>query len=251
MVAPKKYLGQHFLTDDNIAKRISNLAVDVCHNVIEVGPGKGILTKFLLEKDINLKAIDLDIESVEYLQEHYPQHSDKIIFGDFLKMDLSQLFEGQCFQIIGNYPYNISSQILFKALEYKDKVECISGMFQKEVAQRIITEPGSKVYGILSVLMQTWYKCEYCFTVNEGSFFPPPKVKSGVIKLTRNDVKDIGVDEKMYIDIIKTSFNQRRKTLRNSLKPFNLPEMEMLNKRPEVLSPQDFIELARIACERR
>lgn len=250
MVAPKKHLGQHFLTDDNIAKRISNLAVDVCHNVIEVGPGKGILTKFLLEKDINLKAIDLDIESVEYLQEHYPQHSDKIIFGDFLKMDLSQLFEGQCFQIIGNYPYNISSQILFKALEYKDKVECISGMFQKEVAQRIITQPGSKVYGILSVLMQTWYNCEYCFTVNEGSFFPPPKVKSGVIRLTRNNVSDIGVDEKLYIEIIKTSFNQRRKTLRNSLKSFNLPDMDMLNKRPEVLSPQDFIELTRLAGER-
>lgn len=250
MVAPKKHLGQHFLTDDNIAKRIGNLITDDCRNVIEVGPGKGILTKFLLEKDINLKAIDLDLESVEYLQEHYPQHSDKIIFGDFLKMDLSQLFEGQCFQIIGNYPYNISSQILFKALEYKDKVDCISGMFQKEVAQRIITQPGSKVYGILSVLMQTWYNCEYCFTVNEGSFFPPPKVKSGVIRLTRNNVSDIGVDEKLYIEIIKTSFNQRRKTLRNSLKSFNLPDMDMLNKRPEVLSPQDFIELTRLAGER-
>lgn len=250
MVAPKKHLGQHFLTDDNIAKRIGNLITDDCRNVIEVGPGKGILTKFLLEKDINLKAIDLDLESVEYLQEHYPEHLEKIMFGDFLKMDLLQLFDGQHFQIIGNYPYNISSQILFKALEYKDKVDCISGMFQKEVAQRIITQPGSKVYGILSVLMQTWYNCEYCFTVNEGSFFPPPKVKSGVIRLTRNNVSDIGVDEKLYIEIIKTSFNQRRKTLRNSLKSFNLPDMDMLNKRPEVLSPQDFIELTRLAGER-
>lgn len=244
-VSPKKRLGQHFLTDQGIARKISNLVLPECPNIIEIGPGKGILTKQLFDRGLNLKAVDVDEESIEYLNVMYPDHSHEFILGDFLEMDISALFDKDAhFQIIGNYPYNISSQILFKALEYKDYVDCISGMFQKEVAQRIVSPPGSKVYGILSVLLQTWYKCEYCFTVNEGSFFPPPKVKSGVIRLVRNDVRDIGVDEDLYTGIIKTAFNQRRKTLRNSLKGYGLPDMEILARRPETLSPEEFADIA-------
>ena len=248
MVTPKKRLGQHFLTDPEIARKTSELLLVECRNVIEIGPGKGILTDYMINnRAYNFKTIEIDNESIEYLNEKYPAHKNSIIYGDFLKTELKSLFEENShFQIIGNFPYNISSQILFKVLEYKEYVDCISGMFQKEVAQRIISKPGNKIYGILSVLMQTWYDCKYCFTVNEGSFFPAPKVKSGVIQLIRNNRKEIDVDEQLFINIIKTSFNQRRKILRNSLRNHHINDCDMLSRRPETLSPDEFIELAKM-----
>ncbi|MDL2238574.1 16S rRNA (adenine(1518)-N(6)/adenine(1519)-N(6))-dimethyltransferase RsmA [Bacteroidales bacterium OttesenSCG-928-K22] len=252
-VSPKKHLGQHFLIDNNIAERICDSLPEGGKNVLEIGPGKGVLTDIMLLKKVNFKAIDIDKESVEYLHEKYHEYKDKIILGDFLKMNLDGIFDDHVethdrasiqFQLLGNFPYNISSQILFKVLDYKDNVDCVVGMFQKEVAQRIISPPGSKVYGILSVLIQAWYDCEYLFTVNEGSFFPPPKVKSGVIRLTRNNTTDLGVDEKLFKNVVKTAFNQRRKTLRNSLKSFRFKEdNEIMQKRPEQLSWQEFVEI--------
>jgi 16S rRNA (adenine1518-N6/adenine1519-N6)-dimethyltransferase len=260
-VYPKKHLGQHFLIDNNIAERICNSLSEENKNIIEIGPGKGILTKFMLPKEINFKAIDIDKESIEYLQEQYPEYKDRFILGDFLKMDLNEMFglgspvsesESETdipslqFQLLGNFPYNISSQILFKVLDYKDNIDCVVGMFQKEVAQRIISPPGNKSYGILSVLIQAWYDCEYLFTVNEGSFFPAPKVKSGVIRLKRNSNTDLGVDEKLFKNVVKTAFNQRRKTLHNSLKPFRFTEeTEIMQKRPEQLSYLEFVEITK------
>jgi len=244
-VKPKKHLGQHFLTDINIAQRICDSLSEENKNILEIGPGKGVLTNIMLSKDVNFRAIDIDRESIEYLNEEFPEHQDKFILADFLKTDISTIFDST-FQVLGNFPYNISSQILFKVLENKDIVDCVVGMFQKEVAQRIISPPGSKVYGILSVLIQAWFDCEYLFTVNEGSFFPPPKVKSGVIRLVRNNTKDLGVDEVLFKSVVKTAFNQRRKTLHNSLKSFRFTEeSEIMQKRPEQLSVQEFVDICK------
>ena len=218
-VRAKKSLGQHFLTDLSIAERIAHTLDDFRHlPVLEVGPGMGVLTQFLLEMGLDLTVVELDSESVDYLEVAYPQLHGRIIGQDFLKMDLHELYGDKPFCVIGNYPYNISTQIFFKVLDYRDQVACCSGMLQREVAQRIAEPPGSKAYGILSVLLQAWYDIEYLFTVDEHVFNPPPKVKSGVIRLTRNSVTDLGVDERMFKRLVKLSFGQRRKMLRSSLK---------------------------------
>ena len=249
VVKPKKFLGQHFLKDLKVAQDIAD-TVDVCSEIpiLEVGPGMGVLTQFLLPKERNVKVVELDYESVAYLREAYPQLEDNIIEDDFLKMNLQRLFGGQAFVLTGNYPYNISSQIFFKMLEYKDLIPCCTGMIQKEVAERIAAGPGSKTYGILSVLIQAWYKVEYLFTVHEHVFNPPPKVKSAVIRMMRNETHDLGCDEKLFKQVVKTTFNQRRKTLRNSIKPIlgkdcPLTEDVLFNKRPEQLSVKEFIQL--------
>ena len=249
-VRPKKYLGQHFLTDLNIAKRISDsLKADRCRDTLEVGPGTGVLTQFLLKReDIDLSAAEVDSESIEYLHEHYPQLSASLIEGDFLQIDIREMFP-QGVNIIGNFPYNISSQIFFKVLEYRDLVpECV-GMVQKEVAERIAEKPGSKSYGILSVFLQAFYDIEYLFTVNENVFNPPPKVKSAVIRLTRNGVSHLDCDEKLFYKVVKTAFNQRRKTIRNSLRAgfgnFEGQEHPFFNMRPEMLNVQQFVELTK------
>lgn len=244
-VKPKKFLGQHFLKDLSIARRI----VDTLDRfegipVVEVGPGMGVLTQFLIEKGKDLTVVELDRESVPYLQTHYPSLSRRIIEDDFLKLDLSKIYDSQ-FCVIGNYPYNISSQILFKVLDYKDRIPCCSGMFQKEVAQRIAAGPGSKTYGIISVLIQAWYDVEYLFTVDENVFNPPPKVKSAVIKLVRNNLHQMNCDERLFKIVVKTAFNQRRKTLRNSMKPLigkdsDIYKDPIFDKRPEQLSVSDF-----------
>lgn len=215
--------------------------------VLEVGPGMGVLTQFLLEAGQDLTVVELDRESVEYLNEHFPQLQGRIIGEDFLKLDLATLFPGE-FCVIGNYPYNISSQIFFKVADYKDRIPCCSGMIQKEVAERMAAAPGSKTYGILSVLLQAWYDIEYLLTVPEHVFNPPPKVKSAVIRMTRNSTTHLGCDETLFKRVVKTGFNQRRKTLRNSLKPLLGKENEIFDdpifdKRPEQLSVQQFIEL--------
>lgn len=256
-VRAKKALGQHFLNDLNIAKRIadtietSELPEEARQwgnlPVVEVGPGMGVLSQFLIKNGREVKAIELDSESVEFLKRVFPDLN--VIEGDFLKMDLSEIFPSD-FALIGNYPYNISSQIFFKVLDYKEKIPVVSGMLQKEVAQRICSKPGSKVYGILSVLLQTWYDCQYLFDVPPGVFTPPPKVTSGVIRLTRNSRKDIGCDEKLFKNVVKTSFGQRRKTLRNSLAgliPLNSPLWQdpILARRPETLSVEEFIDLTK------
>lgn len=248
-VKPKKFLGQHFLKDLKIAQAIAD-TVDVCPNlpILEVGPGMGVLTQFLLQKGRTVKVVELDFESVAYLREEYPALEDNIIEDDFLKMNLQRLFDGKQFVLTGNYPYNISSQIFFKMLDNKDLIPCCTGMIQKEVAERIAAGPGSKTYGILSVLIQAWYHVDYLFTVNENVFNPPPKVKSAVIRMTRNETKELGCDEKLFKQIVKTTFNQRRKTLRNSIKPIlgkdcPLTNDELFNKRPEQLSVQQFINL--------
>ncbi len=253
-VRAKKHLGQHFLTDKNIAEKIvAGLAPsDQLKNVIEVGPGMGILTDFLiLDVGINLKVVDIDKESVAFLEKKYPNLSGKIISGDFLKLPLNTLFEeGQQISIIGNFPYNISSQILFHAIDYVEVVDEIVGMFQKEVAERIASEPGSKEYGILSVLIQAYYKVDYMFTVAPGVFNPPPKVKSGVIKaVRRTDDVFKGVDKKVFKSIVKMGFNQRRKTLRNALRPMLRPEImnePVFDLRAERLSVDDFVELTKL-----
>ena len=227
LVKPKKFLGQHFLKDLKVAQDIAN-TVDACPElpVLEVGPGMGVLTQFLLPKGRTVKVVE----------------------DDFLKMNLQRLFDGQPFVLTGNYPYNISSQIFFKMLDNKDLIPCCTGMIQKEVAERIAAGPGSKTYGILSVLIQAWYRVEYLFTVHEHVFNPPPKVKRAVIRMTRNDTQQLGCDEKLFKQVVKTTFNQRRKTLRNSIKPIlgkdcPLTEDVLFNKRPEQLSVQEFIEL--------
>ena len=252
-VRAKKSLGQHFLTDLSIAERIAHTLDDFRHlPVLEVGPGMGVLTQFLLEMGLDLTVVELDSESVDYLEVAYPQLHGRIIGEDFLKMDLKKLYGDRPFCVIGNYPYNISTQIFFKVLDYRDQVACCSGMLQREVAQRIAEPPGSKAYGILSVLLQAWYDIEYLFTVDEHVFNPPPRVKSGVIRLTRNDVTDLGVDERMFKRLVKLSFGQRRKMLRSSLKQVfmsdpALLERDVFRQRPEQLGVEDFIDLARLA----
>ena len=248
-VKPKKFLGQHFLKDLNVAKAIAD-TVDACPGlpILEVGPGMGVLTQFLIEKGRRLKVVELDFESVAYLREAYPTLQDDIIEDDFLKMHLERLFDGQPFVLTGNYPYNISSQIFFKMLEYKELIPCCTGMIQKEVAERMAAGPGSKTYGILSVLIQAWYRVEYLFTVGEQVFNPPPKVKSAVVRLTRNETQALGCDERLFRQVVKTTFNQRRKILRNSIKPLlgtacELTADPLFDRRPEQLSVQEFIDL--------
>lgn len=247
-VKPKKFLGQHFLKDLDIAQKIADTLDDFPDTpVIEVGPGMGVLTQYLVEKKSNLTVVELDSESIPYLNEHFPKLQGHILEGDFLQMELTDIYPDQ-FCIIGNYPYNISSQIFFKVLEYKDHIPCCSGMLQKEVAERIASKPGKKSYGILSVLLQVWYDIEYLFTVSETVFNPPPKVKSAVIKLTRNNRQNMDCSEKLFKTVVKTSFNQRRKTLRNSMKPLLGKDNEIysdviFNKRPEQLSVEDFVYL--------
>lgn len=249
MVRPKKNLGQHFLQDENIARKIIGcLSRDVV-NVIEVGPGKGILSKYLLENpSLNPYFFEIDHEAVFYLRQHYPVISDRLIEKDFLQADLSVI--PAPFAIIGNFPYNISSQILFHMLEYRNSVIEVIGMFQKEVAQRIASTPGSKKYGILSVLLKAWFDIEYLFTVNESVFYPSPKVKSAVIRLRRNGTITLDCKEELFFTTVKTAFNQRRKTLRNALKgmitigKLPLPQIQLLlDKRAEQLSVSDFMEL--------
>lgn len=252
-VKPKKNLGQHFLTDLNIAKRIAD-TVDACPEIpiLEIGPGMGVLTQYLVEKPREVKAVEIDAESVAYLHEHFPKLKDNIIGEDFLRMDLREIFGGRQFVLTGNYPYDISSQIFFKMLDNKDLIPCCTGMIQREVALRMASESGCKAYGILSVLVQAWYDVEYLFTVSEGVFNPPPKVKSAVIRMTRNAVTDLGCDEKLFKRVVKTVFNQRRKMLRVSLKQLFSKETmptadffthEMMTMRPEQLTVQQFVEL--------
>lgn len=247
-VRAKKHLGQHFLTDETIAKRIADTLQGTDYkNVLEIGPGTGVMTKYLVEKDYKLSLIDLDEESIEFLKAHYNELEANIIYGDFLKLSLEELFEGKPFAIIGNFPYNISTQIVFKTLENKHLVPEFSGMFQKEVAERICSKEGSKVYGILSVLTQVFYETEYLFTVPPTVFAPPPKVDSGVLRLTRKENVHLPCSEKMLYRVVKLAFQQRRKTLRNSLKQLQLSdklrEDSLFTKRPEQLSPEAFVTL--------
>ena len=253
LVKPKKALGQHFLKDLRIARRIADTLEDYkALPVLEIGPGMGVLTRFLLEAGHDLTVVELDGESVDFLRRHFPELEGRILAEDFLRLDLGRIFPGE-FCVIGNYPYNISSQIFFKVLDYKDRVPCCSGMLQKEVAERLAAGPGSKTYGILSVLLQAWYDIEYLFTVGEEVFDPPPKVKSAVWRMTRNDRRELGCDERLFKTVVKTSFNQRRKTLRNSMRPLlgkDFPDygLPVFDKRPEQLSVEQFVELTRI-CE--
>lgn len=263
LVKPKKFLGQHFLTDLGIARDIAD-TVDACPDipVLEVGPGMGVMTQYLVQKPRTIKVVEIDYESVSFLREKFPSLEENIIEDDFLKMHLENVFQGQSFVLTGNYPYNISSQIFFKMLDYKDLIPCCTGMIQKEVAERIAAAPGNKSYGILSVLIQAWYSVEYLFTVHEHVFNPPPKVKSAVIRMTRNSTTSLGCDEQLFKRLVKTTFNQRRKTLRNNIRPllgeldtqcakegFPIPDHSTLlqdpifNQRPEQLSVQQFIEL--------
>ena len=251
LVKPKKALGQHFLKDLQIAQRIANTLADYKGTpVLEIGPGMGVLTQFLLEEGHDLKVVELDSESVAYLEQNFPDLKGRIIAQNFLKLDLSQLYPDR-FCVIGNYPYNISSQIFFKVLDYKEQIPCCSGMIQKEVAERLASAPGSKAYGIISVLLQAWYDIEYLFTVSEQVFNPPPKVKSAVIRMTRNSRTELDCDEKLFKTVVKTTFNQRRKTLRNSIKPIlgkDFPDyhLPIFDKRPEQLSVEQFIELTKL-----
>lgn len=245
-VRPKKSLGQHFLTDLNIAHKIVEALSPDLESVIEVGAGTGVLTQYMVE-DLHDKfyVVEIDTESIDYLKTHFPTLGDHLIHGDFLRTDLSKFGEHNI-GIIGNFPYNISSQIFFQVLKYKDQVVEVVGMVQKEMAERMAAKEGSKTYGILSVLMQAWYDIDYLFTVNENVFNPPPKVKSAVIKMRRNEIQDLGCDSKLFVSIVKQSFNQRRKTLRNSLRSLLTPEIindVVFNKRPEQLSVKEFIEL--------
>ena len=247
-VKAKKHLGQHFLKDESIAAAIADtLNFEGYDDVLEIGPGMGVLTKYLLEKPINTYVIEIDTESVEYLDANYPKLHGKIISKDFLKYNINEVFEGKPFAIIGNFPYNISTQIVFRCLELREQVPEFSGMFQKEVAERICSKKGSKVYGILSVLVQAFYDAEYLFTVDEHVFNPPPKIKSGVLRLRRKENFHLPCNEKMLFSVVKTGFQQRRKTLRNSLKSFNLSdnlkEDTIFDLRPEQLSVEQFIEL--------
>lgn len=261
-VRPKKFLGQHFLTDLGIASDIAD-TVDSCPGIpiLEVGPGMGVMTQYLERKQRELKVVEIDTESVAYLRERFPSMQGNVIEDDFLAMRLDRVFDGRPFVLTGNYPYNISSQIFFKMLEYRHLIPVCTGMIQKEVAERLAAAPGSKVYGILSVLIQLWYDVEYLFTVEPGVFNPPPKVKSAVVRLTRNGRTDCGCDERLLRRVVKTSFNQRRKMMRGSLKPLfaalnaeraggSQPEgvadflaRPEMTQRPEQLSVEEFIEL--------
>ncbi|MCK8622691.1 MAG: 16S rRNA (adenine(1518)-N(6)/adenine(1519)-N(6))-dimethyltransferase RsmA [Prevotella sp.] len=250
-VRPKKNLGQHFLTDLSIAKRIAD-TVDACPDipVLEVGPGMGVMTQYLVEKPRPLRVVEIDRESVDYLNENFPRLRDNIIGDDFLRMDLRTLFDGGQFVLTGNYPYDISSQIFFKMLDNRDLIPCCTGMIQREVALRMASKPGNKQYGILSVLIQAWYDVEYLFTVEPDVFNPPPKVQSAVIRMTRNKVQKLDCNEQLFKQVVKTTFNQRRKMLRVSLKQM-LPadaaifteHADMLTLRPEQLTIEQFVEL--------
>lgn len=256
-VRAKKHLGQHFLKDEDIAEQIAGtLTLKGYKNVLEIGPGMGVLTKHLLKRDLDLVAMDLDAESIVYLNHSFPlEHAEilqknnrlNVIEADFLKFDLTELYGDEPFAITGNFPYNISSQIVFKMLEMREQIPEFSGMFQKEVAQRICERPGSKTYGILSVLVQAFYEAEYLFTVPPTVFDPPPKVDSGVLRLIRRDEQKLACDERLFFKVVKTAFNQRRKTIRNSLKTFdlsnNLKEDTIFDQRPEQLSVADFVTL--------
>ncbi|MDX5325287.1 MAG: 16S rRNA (adenine(1518)-N(6)/adenine(1519)-N(6))-dimethyltransferase RsmA [Bacteroidota bacterium] len=251
-VRAKKFLGQHFLRDENIAKKIAETLQPYSpKNVLEIGPGMGVLSKYLIEQYPNVHVVELDRDSVSYLDKHFPKLSGKIHSGDFLKMSLEGLFDGEEFAVIGNFPYNISSQILFKAVDNRERIPLFAGMFQREVAQRVTAQPGSKTYGILSVLSQAWYETEYLFTVSEGVFDPPPKVKSGVLRMVRKPEISLSCDEVLFKKLVKAAFNQRRKTLRNALKVLTLAgpfyEQQILGKRAEQLSVEEFIELTQIA----
>ena len=256
-VRAKKALGQHFLTDLSIAQRIADTLGDFKdYPVLEVGPGMGVLTQFLIDEGHDLNVVELDGESVEYLNANFPDLKGHIIEADFLKLNLHDIYQDRKFCVIGNYPYNISSQIFFHLLDYRDQVVACSGMLQREVAQRIASGPGNKAYGILSVLLQAWYDIDYLFTVDENVFNPPPKVKSGVIKLVRNGVTDLGCDERLFKTVVKTSFGQRRKTLRNSLQSLitngsSVLADDMFRRRPEQLSVSEFIELTNIIADAR
>lgn len=247
-VKAKKHLGQHFLKDEDIAKQIADtLSFEGYQDILEIGPGMGVLTKYLLDKPVNTYVIEIDTESVTYLDENYPKLKDRIISKDFLKYNINEVFEGKQFAIIGNFPYNISTQIVFRALQMRDQIPEFSGMFQKEVAERICEKKGSKAYGILSVLVQAFYDAEYLFTVNEDVFIPPPKVKSGVLRLRRKENFTLPCNEKLLFTVVKTAFQQRRKTMRNSLKTLNLSdnlrEDAIFDLRPEQLSVEQFIAL--------
>ena len=250
-VKPKKNLGQHFLTDLNVAKRIAD-TVDTCPNIpiLEIGPGMGVLTQYLVEKHRDVKAVEIDKESVAYLNEAFPILHDNIVGADFLQMNLEDIFSGKQFVLTGNYPYDISSQIFFKMLDNRDLIPCCTGMIQREVALRIAAQPGNKTYGILSVLIQAWYDVEYLFTVDEDVFNPPPTVKSAVIRMTRNNVSKLNCDEILFKRLVKTVFNQRRKMLRVSLRQMipnkvhkNFYEQDVMTKRPEQLTIAQFVEL--------
>ena len=254
-VKPKKNLGQHFLTDLNIARRIAD-TVDACPGlpVLEIGPGMGVLTQYLVTKPREVKAVEIDRESVAYLHETFPTLRDNIIGEDFLRMDLNTVFGGRPFVLTGNYPYDISSQIFFKMLDNRELIPCCTGMIQREVALRMASEPGNKAYGILSVLTQAWYDVEYLFTVDEDVFNPPPKVKSAVIRMTRNGVTDLGCDERLFKRLVKAVFNQRRKMLRVSLKQLfagaqpsgEFFTAEVMTRRPEQLTIAQFVELTNV-----
>lgn len=257
-VRPKKNLGQHFLVDLDIARRIAD-TVDACPDipVLEIGPGMGVLTQYLVEKPRPVKAVEIDKESVAFLHSHFPQLHDQVIGDDFLRMDLHGIFDGRQFVLTGNYPYDISSQIFFKMLDNRDLIPCCTGMIQREVALRMASPPGSKTYGILSVLVQAWYNVEYLFTVDEHVFNPPPKVKSAVIRMMRNDVDDLECDETLFKRLVKAVFNQRRKMLRVSLRqllagrevPDGFYEGKYMTQRPEELSIAEFVELTNIVGE--
>jgi len=249
-VRAKKHLGQHFLKDESIASKIADsLSFEGYQNVLEIGPGMGVLTKYLLKKEKTIWVVEIDTESIDYLKSHYLHLTDRIINADFLKMDLASHFNDEPLAIIGNFPYNISSQIVFKAIEFRDLIPEFSGMFQKEVAMRIAAGPGSKTYGIISVLTQAFYEVEYLFTVPPTVFNPPPRVDSGVIRLVRKKDYHLPVDVPFFFRVVKTAFNQRRKTLRNSLKSFQisdkLKEDVIFAQRPEQLSVEQFIELTK------
>lgn len=250
-VAPKKHLGQHFLTDKNICDKIARQysSHKGCKRLLEIGPGMGALTEFLIKQDVEVFVMDVDKESIGYLTDHFPKLKSHIFYADFLKVNLKDIMGENPFAVVGNFPYNISSQILFRCLEHRDQIPEIMGMFQKEVAQRVAEKPGTKQYGILSVLIQAFYNIEYCFTVDEHVFNPPPKVKSGVIRCTRNHRDRLPCDEKLFIQVVKMSFNQRRKTIRNSLKSILKGKdinHHFFSLRPEVLSVENFIELTQI-----
>lgn len=250
-VKAKKHLGQHFLKDNQIAKKIVDAYFEAADNqfLIEIGPGTGVLTKFILEKEIeNFLALDVDAESIAFLKLNYPLHKEKFLLSDFLETELQQQV-GEKWNVIGNFPYNISSQIMFRVLEFRNQIDVVVGMFQKEVAVRICSDPGSKEYGILSVLLQAFFKIEYLFTVQPGSFNPPPKVKSGVIRLKRNSTIHLDCNESLFFRVVKTAFNQRRKTLRNALKPITGDqkiESHLLDKRAEQLAVMDFVQLTKM-----
>ncbi len=248
-VRAKKHLGQHFLTDKNICEKISSQYGNHnnCKKVLEIGPGMGALTEFLIKRgDLDVYVIDVDKDSIAFLKSNFSQLNGRIFEGDFLRLNLFDLMGTEPFAVVGNFPYNISSQILFKCLDYRDQIPEIMGMFQKEVAERVAEKPGSKTYGIMSVLLQAFYTINYCFTVDQHVFNPPPKVKSGVIRCVRNTREKLLCDEKLFIQVVKMAFNQRRKTIRNSLKQIIAnPNFEhpYLNLRPEVLSVEQFVEL--------